>query len=157
MKTLLIACLALSFAVTPALAAEKKPVKVQPLNIDTDKDGKISLPEAEALAKKQFSLYDQNKNGELDEKEYRVPMDAVAKVKKFDAKKKAMEDKVVKESFARIDLDDNGKISKSEFIKDASVRQEIMDVDKDGFVTSKEIDEIQAKIKAAQKKAAAPK
>jgi hypothetical protein len=155
MKALLIAFLALSFAVSPALAAEKKRVAVQPLNIDADKDGKISLPEAEALAEKQFSLYDRNKNGEIDEKEYRAPMDAIAKAKKFDAKKKAMEDKVVKESLARIDLDDNGQISKTEFIKDAAVRQKIMDLNNDGFVTPKEVDELQAKIKAAQKKAAA--
>jgi hypothetical protein len=155
MRTLLIALLALSFQMSPASAAEKKPVKVQPLNIDANKDGKISLSEAETLAEKQFALYDRNKNGEIDEKEYRAPMDVIAKAKKFDAKKKAMEDKVIKESLGRIDLDDNGQISKDEFIKDAAVRQKIMDLNHDGFVTPEEVDELQAKIKAAQKKAAA--
>ena len=157
MRALLIAILALSFQISPASAAEKaekKQVTVQPLNIDANKDGKISLSEAEALAEKQFGLYDRNKDGEIDEKEYRAPMDVIAKAKKFDAKKKAMENKVVKESLSRIDLDDNGQISKDEFIKDAAVRQKIMDLDNDGFVTPKEVDELQAKIKAAQKKAA---
>lgn len=160
MKALMLPLLALAvLAVSPTYAADKKPAaaKPQPVNIDTNKDGKISLSEAEALATDQFALYDADKDGKMSLAEYRKPLDMVAKMKKFNAAKKAEEEKVIKSSFTRMDNDSNGSISKDEFLSDAKLRHQTMDLDKDGFVTGKEVEQLQQKIVDAHKKAVAEK
>lgn len=137
-----------------AHATEKKPAtKVAPISIDANKDGSISLKEAQGLAVKQFTLYDRNKDGNVDMSEYRVPFDALAKAKKFDAKKKQQDEIVIKESFARMDNDNNKKISKAEFMSDADLRHKTMDANGDGLVTEKEIQELQKKIESAHRDA----
>ena len=141
-----------------AHATEKKPVaKIAPVSIDANNDGNISLKEAQALAAKQFSLYDRNKDGSVDMKEYRVPFDALAKAKKFDAKKKQQDEIVIKESFTRIDSDKNGKISKAEFMNDSYLRHKTLDANGDGQVTPKEIEDLQKKIETAHREAVAKK
>lgn len=160
MKALMLPLLALAvLAVSPTYAADKKPAaaKPQPVNIDTNKDGKISLSEAEALATDQFALYDADKDGKMSLAEYRKPLDMVAKMKKFNAAKKAEEEKVIKSSFTRMDNDSNVSISKDEFLSDAKLRHQTMDLDKDGFVTGKEVEQLQQKIVDAHKKAVAEK
>lgn len=155
--SLAVAAVALLVA-NPVHAAEKKPVtKVAPVSIDADKDGNISLKEAQGLAAKQFALYDRNKDGNVDMKEYRVPFDALAKAKKFDAKKKQQDEAVIKESFERIDNDKNGKISKAEFMSDADLRHKTMDANGDGLVSEKEIADLQKKIESAHRAAVAKK
>lgn len=160
MKALMLPLLALAvLAVSPTYAADKKPAaaKPQPVNIDTNKDGKISLSEAEALATDQFALYDADKDSKMSLAEYRKPLDMVAKMKKFNAAKKAEEEKVIKSSFTRMDNDSDGSISKDEFLSDAKLRHQTMDLDKDGFVTGKEVEQLQQKIVDAHKKAVAEK
>lgn len=158
-STLSLAVTALALLSTGAAqATEKKPVtKVAPVSIDANKDGNISLKEAQGLAAKQFSLYDRNKDGSVDMKEYRVPFDALAKAKKFDAKKKQQDEVVIKESFARMDNDKNQKISKAEFMSDADLRHKTMDADGDGLVTEKEIAALQKKIESAHRAAVTKK
>ncbi len=158
-STLSLAVTALALLSTGAAqATEKKPVtKVAPVSIDANKDGNISLKEAQGLAAKQFSLYDRNKDRSVDMKEYRVPFDALAKAKKFDAKKKQQDEVVIKESFARMDNDKNQKISKAEFMSDADLRHKTMDADGDGLVTEKEIAALQKKIESAHRAAVTKK
>ncbi len=150
---------------SPAHAEEKKasPAKKPDTKVsdqvefDADKDGKISLSEAKKLAEGQFALYDADKNGSMSVEEYRKPLDVISKVKKFSAAQKKAEENVVKESFKRMDNNADGGISKAEFLSDADLRHKTMDLDKDGFVTPKEVEELQKKIAAAHKDAKAEK
>ena len=155
MKTLLASLLLTALLISPAHAADKKPAaaKEQGPTIDLNKDGKISLSEAQALAGKQFGLYDTDKNGSMSLEEYRKPLDEIAKMRKLDAAKKAGEEKIVQASFVRMDNDGDKQVSKNEFQSDAQLRHATMDINKDGFVTPEEVDELQKKIIAAHKKA----
>ncbi len=157
MKTFLVSLLLSTLLISPAHAAEKKAAAPQGPTIDLDKDGKISLSEAQALADKQFALYDADKNGSMSLAEYRKPLDEVAKMRKLTAAQKSGEEKVINASFTRMDNDSNGQISKAEFQSDARLRHSAMDMNKDGFVTPQEVEELQKKIMAAQKAAKAKK
>lgn len=152
--TLTLALLLVSASVFPAAAAEqKKETKVAPVTVKTNKNGDVTLAAAKQLAEKQFNMYDGNKDGNFDMRDYMVPFNALAKSKKIDTNKDSADQKAIKESFSRMDDDSNGKVSKAEFLKDAELRHKAMDANGDGAVSAKEIESLQKKLIEAHKKA----
>lgn len=149
---LVLLLMTVSFSV--AGAAEKKAEsKVRPAMVDVNKDGSISVTESQTLAQSQFRMYDRDLDGMITLEEYRVPFNALAKVKKYDAVRKAAEEKYVDESFSRIDASKDSKIDKDEFLRDAALRHRMMDGNHDGLVTEKEIESLRKKIETAHKEA----
>jgi hypothetical protein len=151
-----IAMLALIAAISsPAAnaAEQKKDAKAPPAAMKSDKDGNITLAAARELADKQFAMYDGNNDGNFDMKDYMVPFTALGKAKKIDMKKDSVDQKAIKESFARMDADKNGMVSRAEFKKDAELRHKMMDGNGDGVVSMNEIEALQKKLVAAHNKA----
>lgn len=151
MSTFVILCAVLVPA--SAHAVEKKPqsAKEAPAPIKTDKSGNVSMQASRDFATKQFSLFDSDKDGNFTMKEYRVPFDAVAKARK--EKNSAADEKAIKDSFTRMDNDQDGKISKVEYLSDADLRFKAMDANKDGLVSPQEVAALQKKLIDAHKKA----
>lgn len=117
------------------------------------KSPNFSLQQAKDLAARQFTVYDQDKSGSVDMKEYRVPFDALTKAKKINPDANSIDQKAINESFARMDKNKDSGISKDEFMADAELRHKTMDTNKDGVVTPQELAELQKKIQDAHKKA----
>lgn len=138
-----------------AQAAEekKKDVKIAPIAVETDKNGNITLAAAKGLAEKQFEMYDQDKNGSFEKKDYMVPFQALAKAKKINLSKGSIDQKAIDESYVRMDTDKDGKISRAEFLADAELRHKMMDANHDGVVTPKEVEDLQKKLKVAHNQA----
>ena len=61
------------------------------------------------------------------------------------AETKTYAEKMAKEKFEAIDTDDNGKISKDEYMAKCGQRFDGLDVDKDGYLTKEEFQEKAAK------------
>lgn len=141
----------LSLLSSPVAAAEKKDApKSAPVKVDAK--GNITKEASRDFALKQFRLFDRDKDGSFTMADYRVPFDAVAKARKD--KNSPADEKAIKDSFTRMDNDNNGKISKEEYLHDADLRFAAMDADKNGVVSPKEIEDLQKKMIAAHKKAA---
>lgn len=154
--TLMIAMLLMSASMLShsAFAAEqKKETKVAPVGVKANKNGDVTLAAAKQLAEKQFSMYDGNNDGNFDMKDYLVPFNALGKAKKIDMSKNSVDQKAIKDSFARMDDDKSGMISKAEFLKDAEMRHKMMDANHDGVVSAKEIEALQKKLIDAHNKA----
>ena len=150
MKYLFLTFAALSVvsAFAPAIAADKAAPAAP---IKTDQSGNVSLQASRDFATKQFALFDTDKDGSFTMKEYRVPFDAVATARK--EKNSAQDEKAIKDSFTRMDNDQNGKISKVEYLSDADLRFKAMDADKNGLVSPQEVASLQKKLLEAHKKA----
>ncbi len=139
---------------SPAYAEDAAPSKkVAPVVVKTDKEGNITQEAAKALAEKQFGLYDRDRDGSFDMKDYRGPFEVLAKQKKINLKAGSADEKAITESFARMDKNKDGKVGKPEFLKDAEIRHKAMDANNDGVVSPKEVDTLKKKIEAAHKKA----
>lgn len=121
--------------------------------IDTDNDGKISKSEYMAHCEKVFQMLDTNGDGVLTKQE------AGQNVMKLmtEAKQKAMEK--ASQQFARIDTNNDGKISLDEWqsaLPNAPMAEEwfaAADANGDGFLTQEEIQEtVEGKVRERRKR-----
>lgn len=88
---------------------------------DANKDGMITLEEAQAAATKQFDQFDRTKDGAVDKAD-------------FDAMKKEMTDYRVKRFIHAYGADKDGKVTKDQFFAKARERFASMDRNNDGTI-----------------------
>lgn len=93
---------------------------------DANKDGVITLEEAQAESGKMFTQFDRNKDNVVDTAD-------------FDAMKKEMTDYRVKRFIHRFGGDKDGKVTREQFDKVAKERFAQMDLNNDGRVTRDEM------------------
>lgn len=93
---------------------------------DANKDGVITLEEAQAAAAKQFDQFDRTKDGAVDKAD-------------FDAMKKEMTDYRVKRFIHAFGADKDGKVTKDQFFAKARERFAAMDRNNDGTISRDEM------------------
>lgn len=94
-------------------------------DVDTNKDGVITLDEAQAAADKRFVLADRNKDGIVDKSD-------------FDALRKEMIDYRVKRFIHHFGADKDGKVTREQFAQKAQERFAQMDLNNDGTIARDE-------------------
>lgn len=157
MKKLLLSCCALAFLAPAAAFACPPEGRGMPMmeKVDTDKDGSISMAEADAAAKARFEAMDENKDGSLSPSEF----DKAPRPDGMNGKEGAGQGRKAPDSgrgpmrgegrgmmrekrFESMDADKDGKVSEAEFLAGAKKRHEWMDTNKDGKISK---DEMQAR------------
>lgn len=93
---------------------------------DANKDGVITLEEAQAQAGKMFAQWDRNKDNAIDSTD-------------FDAMRKEMTDYRVKRFIHRFGADKDGKITREQFDKVSKERFAMGDLNNDGRITRDEM------------------
>ncbi|MCB9978729.1 MAG: EF-hand domain-containing protein [Rhodospirillales bacterium] len=166
MKKLLLSCCALAFLAPAAAFACPPEGRGMPMmeKVDTDKDGSISMAEADAAAKTHFEAMDENKDGSLSLAEF----DKAPRPHGMDGKEGAGQGKKGPDSdrgqmrgdmrgeglgmmrekrFESMDADKDGKVSQAEFLAGAKKRHEWMDTNKDGTISKEEMQARREKMK----------
>jgi len=137
--------------------AQQRPSKGEFLDatfeaIDTDNDGKISRDEYMKISEERFDRFDINDDGYLTQEEVKE----TAADKSEELKKKAIQKAKIR--FDSIDTDNDGKISKEEWISahpnqpQAGEMFDQIDSDGDGYMTKAELKDIISKAKEKREK-----
>lgn len=167
MKKLLLSCCALAFLAPVPVFACPPDGRGMPMmeKVDTDKDGAVSMSEADAAAKARFEAMDENKDGALSADEFgKVPppphdgmrKDDMGKGEKGpdgeqDARRGGGRGEGLglmrEKRFESMDADKNGSVSQDEFLAGAKKRHEMMDTNKDGTISKEEMQARREKMK----------
>ncbi len=121
---------------TPAAAQDGTRMMDQMAKADSDHDGKISKAEFVSYRSQQFDRLDRDGNGVLDD---------------GDMPRMAKAARMIKERTAGLDADGNGVISRSEFDNGATTAFDMADANRDGYVTSQELDAARATLQNTSK------
>ncbi|TCM56253.1 EF hand domain-containing protein [Rhizobium sp. PP-F2F-G48] len=165
-KTLILGLSAIAIAAsslaTPSFAAKHDgPTREQRAawtvkKLDTDKDGKVSLAEADAAASRVFAAFDADKNGQVTPDEVKAKRDAFkaarAEMRKADKGPERQELRAKLQDmrpvmlpamgprmFKRADTDKNGSLSLAEVTAAADKRFKARDSNGDGFIDAADL------------------
>lgn len=138
MKTLIsLAFASMALAGAPAaLAQDGSRMMDQMAKADTNHDGTISKNEFLTYRAKQFDRLDRDDNGVLSDS---------------DLPRMARIADMIKQRTAGMDADGNGVISRAEFTNGPTTTFDMADSNKDGLVTTAELQSARAKLEAAAK------
>jgi EF hand len=103
--------------------------------IDSNNDGIIGDDEASALADRDFTRLDQDRNGKVTEPEFVAGPRGKRGWFNWSSEETAAVEKVRKDKFATLDANKDAGLDKTEFFADAKAKLAAADTDKDGKVT----------------------
>lgn len=133
-----------------AKAADKPPAAKS--GVDTNGDGIVTKPEADAVSAKDFAVFDTNKDGNISKDEFKTFIyKSNAKMLPDDAAKKKAEP-MINAQFGMLDTNKDGKVGKAEFMEDSTKRFKALDENGDGKVSKAEVADVQKKMKAQYEK-----
>lgn len=131
--------------------AAEKPAAAKS-GVDTNGDGIVTKPEADAVSAKDFAVFDTNKDGNISKDEFKAFIyKSNAKMLPDDAAKKKAEP-MINAQFGMLDMNKDGKVSKAEFMEDSTRRFKALDGNGDGKVSKEEVADVQKKMKAQYEK-----
>ncbi len=130
-----VAVLAVSVFDAAAFAAVPVAVNSDPMQMDANKDGKITAEEHVAASARMFTAMDANKDGKVTAKEMEVAHQKVTG-KPADPTELSAQEKI-----KAIDMDDDGALTAAEHAAGSQLLFTTMDTNKDGSLSKAELEE----------------
>ena len=118
-----------------AFAAAPAAVSSDPMQMDANKDGKITAEEHVAASARMFTAMDANKDGKVTAKEMEEAHQKVTG-RKIDPAELSAEEKI-----KAVDMDNDGMLTAAEHAAGSQLLFSTMDANKDGSVSKAELEE----------------